>query len=83
MMSDTTLACPECNVAAVAKRQHSTMGRPCKDGKQYRCKQCTATFDEPVERETYLASQPGHRSLLHDADQREAVLEALEREVSG
>lgn len=80
-MSDDDLVdcCPACGHADFKPRKHNGIGRPPADDKQYRCKRCTHTFDEPDRAPPKMGGNAPR--LLADDDQREQVLEALESEV--
>ncbi len=57
---DTVLACPECDKPGVRQRSADTLrGQP--SAGHYACRFCSATFDEPVERERERAQgDPGY-----------------------
>lgn len=77
-MSDTTpdlvSACPECDVAAVRKKVDKMDSCPRTYPEDYRCVNCLAHFDEPVERErkqparSRTCSEAVNRLLDADAD---------------
>lgn len=70
MADDTINACPECDSSSLRHRTR-------KD-ESYICKDCRATFDDPVVREKQAHGISAEVMLERVVDDPEAVLEATE-----
>lgn len=70
MSDDEIPVCPECDSASISANVGTNYPNPAA-GHGWRCKQCSATFDEPVRREPYPngnQTRSGPAKALLDAD---------------
>ena len=68
-MSDTIMACPECDATGIMRLNDDPRGGTTAEG-EYGCQRCGARFDDPDEREPYhtATDHNGPGTALLDAD---------------